>query len=150
MSSLCAFYPKMRTGGRHFEVDKKKRTTKEEICREWTTDFARTETCSTHKKILQNLPKKLASNDAEDLLCSLFLYFLSFFFFLLCVCVCCAFLKTSLFLTVVHPHSLCSWEDGWLCWGCHYIFKNLHSVGRMFLLLTDGNEREKDFCICSK
>lgn len=52
------------------------------------TDFARTETCSTQKKILQNLPKKLASNDAEDLLCSLFLYFLSFFF-LLCVCVCC-------------------------------------------------------------
>lgn len=24
MSSLCAFYPKMRTGGRHFKVDKKK------------------------------------------------------------------------------------------------------------------------------
>lgn len=42
---------------------------------------------AAHKK-LQNLPKKLASNDAEDLLCSLFLYFLSFFF-LLRVCVCC-------------------------------------------------------------
>lgn len=44
-----------------------------------------------HEK-LQNPPKKLASNDAEDLLCSLFLYFLSFFFcfvFLLRVCVCC-------------------------------------------------------------
>lgn len=60
---------------------------KEEICRERMTDFARTETCSTHGKT-KNLPKKLASNDAEDLLCSLFLYFLSFFF-LLCVCVCC-------------------------------------------------------------
>lgn len=26
MSSLCAFYPKMRTGGRHFKVDKKRVT----------------------------------------------------------------------------------------------------------------------------
>lgn len=25
MSSLCAFYPKMRTGCRHFKVDKKKK-----------------------------------------------------------------------------------------------------------------------------
>lgn len=28
MSSLCAFYPKMRTGGRHFKVDKTKGKTK--------------------------------------------------------------------------------------------------------------------------
>lgn len=33
MSSLCAFYPKMRTGAQHVKVDKK-RVTKEEICRE--------------------------------------------------------------------------------------------------------------------
>lgn len=66
------------------------------------------------KKTCKNLPKKLASNDAEDLLCSLFLYFLSFFS-PVCMCMLCAFLKTSLFLTVVHPHSLCLWEDWWLC-----------------------------------
>lgn len=28
MSSLCASYPEMRTGGRHFEVDKKKQNDK--------------------------------------------------------------------------------------------------------------------------
>lgn len=51
----------------------------------------------THKKkILQNLPKKLASNDAEDLLCSLFLYFLSFFF-LLYVYVVCIFKNITFF-----------------------------------------------------
>lgn len=120
------------------------------------TDFARTETCNTHthtriQKKLQNLPKKLASNDAEDLLCSLFLSFLSFFFFFsFCVSVCRVHFKQknpSLFLTVVHPHSLCSWEDRRLCCGRHSIFKekmNLRSVGCMFVF-TDGDEKERLF-----
>lgn len=66
-------------------------------------------------RIAKIFPKKLASNDAEDPLCSLFLYFLSFFFFsfsdvyVYVVCI----LKTSLFLTVVHPRSLCLWKDEW-------------------------------------
>lgn len=52
----------------------------------------------THKKkILQNLPKKLASNDAEDLLCSLFLYFLSFFFSCVYVYVVCIFKNITFF-----------------------------------------------------
>lgn len=60
-------------------------------------DVARTETCGTQNP-LQKLPQTLASND-EEFLCSLFLYFLSFF--LLCVCVHYFF---NTFLTV-HPHS---------------------------------------------
>lgn len=48
-------------------------------------DFAKTEICHTKKKKKENktkkkrknakLPKKLVSDDGEDLLCSLFLYF---------------------------------------------------------------------------
>lgn len=84
---------------------------KEEICRERMTLLGLRLAAHMEKK---NLPKKLASNDAEDLLCSLFLYFLSFFPSV-CMCVLCAFLREKkihqFFLTVVHPNNLCSWED---------------------------------------
>lgn len=65
------------------------------------TDFARTETCSTHRK--KNLPKKLASNVAKDLLCSLFLYFLSFFFSCVYVYVVCIFKNITFFKLLFIP-----------------------------------------------
>lgn len=86
-------------------------------------NFARTETCSTCKT-LQNLPKKLASNDAEDLLCSLFLYFLSFS--LRCVCVRVHFKKKQHFFFKLFLHIVCLCGNfEWLCSGCHCIFKSL-------------------------
>lgn len=84
---------------------------KEEICRERMTLLGLRLAAHMEKK---NLPKKLASNDAEDLLCSLFLYFLSFFSFCVYVYVVCIFKRKKIhqfFLTVVHPNNLCSWED---------------------------------------
>lgn len=97
MSSLCAFYPKMRTGGWHFEVDKKEWQRKRFVENEWQTLLGLRLAAHTRKKTLQNLPKKLASNDAEDLLCSLFLYFLSFFFSCVYVYVVCIFKNITFF-----------------------------------------------------
>lgn len=83
MSSLCAFYPQDEDWWPTLQSGQKEWQRKRFVENERQTLLGLRLAAHT-KKILQNLPKKLASNDAEDLLCSLFLYFLSFFF-LLCV-----------------------------------------------------------------
>lgn len=73
ISSLCAFYPKTWTGCR---LDKADKRTEEETCREKVTLLGQrlaAHICRRERE--KNFPKTIASKDAEDLLCSLFLYF---------------------------------------------------------------------------
>lgn len=83
----------------------------------------------------------------QKILCSLFLYFLSFPPPPLSVYVVCIF-KSILFFKLLFIPIVCVCEKMGGRLDLAAVFLSLHSVGRV-LLLTDG-KRERNFCICSK
>lgn len=118
--------------------------TKEDICR-GTETLLRLRLAAYTQQILQNLPQKFASNDAD--LCVV--YFSIFLSFSLCLSPCILKHQLLLFLQfiIVHPHSLSVCGKRVAVLRQTLYFKILILISCMFLLCWSV-WKNKGFCIC--